>query len=114
MEIGLEPAMPTYAGGLGVLAGDALRAAADLGIPMVGITLLHRQGYFRQRLGIWGDQSEYPALWSPEEFLEPQPHLVPLTIEGRRVWVRAWRSIVRGVAGHIVPVYFLDTALPEN
>jgi starch phosphorylase len=46
MEIGLVAGMPTYAGGLGVLAGDTLRSAADLGVPMVGVTLLHRKGYF--------------------------------------------------------------------
>ena len=50
MEIGIEDAMPTYSGGLGVLAGDTIRAAADLKVPMVGMTLLHRKGYFYQRL----------------------------------------------------------------
>lgn len=48
MEVGLDSAMPTYSGGLGILAGDTLRAAADLGLPMIGVTLLHRKGYFRQ------------------------------------------------------------------
>jgi starch phosphorylase len=56
MEVGLDSAIPTYSGGLGVLAGDTLRAAADLGLPMVGITLLHRRGYFRQRLDAAGNQ----------------------------------------------------------
>ena len=50
MEIALEVGMPTYSGGLGVLAGDTMRSAADLNIPMVAVTLLHRQGYFSQRL----------------------------------------------------------------
>src|SRR5581483_6288261 len=50
MEIGIDPDVPTYAGGLGVLAGDFIRAAADLGLPLVAVTLLHRKGYFRQRL----------------------------------------------------------------
>jgi starch phosphorylase len=114
MEVGLEPAIPTYAGGLGVLAGDTLRSAADLGVPMVGMTLVHRKGYFHQRLDPWGNQSESPAVWAPEEVLEPVPARVAVAIEGRQVQVRAWRYVVRGVSGHTVPVYFLDTALTEN
>lgn len=114
MEIALDPAMPTYSGGLGVLAGDILRSAADLGLPMVGVTLLYRKGYFHQHLDPWGSQSETPASWSPEEILEPLPPRVSLEIEGRQVQVRAWRYVVRGLAGHSLPVYFLDTALAEN
>jgi len=114
MEVGLDPAMPTYSGGLGVLAGDTLRAAADLAIPMVGVTLLHRKGYFRQYLDDRGNQSESPSDWNPEGFLEPlKPH-VSVTVEGRTVRVRAWRRLVVGVSGHAVSVYFLDTNLPEN
>ncbi|HXG09797.1 MAG TPA: alpha-glucan family phosphorylase [Gemmataceae bacterium] len=114
MEIALEPAMPTYAGGLGVLAGDTLRAAADLGVPLVGVSLLHRKGYFRQHLDAQGNQTESPAAWSPEKLLEPLPPRVSVNIEGRRVQLRAWRYLIRGVSGHTVPVYFLDTALEEN
>jgi starch phosphorylase len=114
MEVGLEPAMPTYSGGLGVLAGDTLRAAADLAIPMVGVTLLHRKGYFLQHLDAGGNQSESPSDWNPEEFLEPLEPRVAVTIEGREVDIRAWRYLVVGVTGHTVPVYFLDSALPEN
>ena len=114
MEVGLDSAMPTYSGGLGMLAGDTLRAAADLAIPMVGVTLLHRKGYFRQHLDAWGNQTESPAVWSPEKFLEPMQPRVSVTIEGRKVQIRAWRYIVHGVAGHDVPVFLLDTAVPEN
>jgi starch phosphorylase len=114
MEVGLDPAMPTYSGGLGMLAGDSLRSAADLAIPMVGVTLLHRKGYSRQHLDALGNQSESPAVWSPEEFLEPLPARASVTIEGRTVQIRAWRYILHGVSGHTVPVYLLDTALPEN
>jgi len=114
MEVGLDPAMPTYAGGLGMLAGDTLSAAADLGVPMVGLTLLHRKGYFRQHLDNEGQQTEIPASWSPEELLEPMPERVSVTIEGRPVCIRAWLYSVTGISGHTVPVYFLDTALPEN
>ena len=114
MEIGLDPAMPTYAGGLGVLAGDTLRAAADLGVPMVAVTLLHRKGYFRQRLDRSGNQRESPADWSPEELLEPLAPQVSLTLEGRSVQVQAWRYLLQGISGHTVPVLFLDTSPPEN
>ena len=71
MEIGLEPHIPTYSGGLGVLAGDTLRSAADLRLPMVGLTLVYRKGYFRQHLDAQGNQTESPASWTPEEILEP-------------------------------------------
>ena len=70
MEIGLDPAMPTYSGGLGVLAGDTLRAAADLGIPLVGVTLLHRKGYFLQKLDPQGGQHEAPTIWQVEQYLK--------------------------------------------
>src|SRR5438093_12825738 len=73
MELALDPAIPTYSGGLGVLAGDILRAAADLDLPMLGVSLLHRHGYFRQRLDVAGNQSEVPAMWEPEECAELLP-----------------------------------------
>jgi len=114
MEVGLGPAMPTYSGGLGVLAGDTLRAAADLGVPMACVTLLHHKGYFDQHLDAEGNQTESASVWSPEAFLEPLPHRVSVTVEGRQVQVRAWRYLVQGLSGHSVPVYFLDTALVEN
>jgi starch phosphorylase len=114
MEVGLDPDLPTYSGGLGVLAGDCLRAAADLGVPLVGVTLLHRKGYFRQHLDDHGNQTESPAAWSPEQLLEPLPARVAVAIEGRPVQVRAWRYMIQGVSGQTVPVYFLDTALEQN
>jgi len=114
MEVGLDSSMPTYSGGLGILAGDTLRAAADLGLPMIGVTLLHRKGYFRQRLDPAGNQTESPAPWDFEEALEPMVPRVFVPMSGRAVMIRAWRYVVRGVFGHSVPVYFLDTALSEN
>ncbi|MDP2729357.1 MAG: alpha-glucan family phosphorylase [Dehalococcoidales bacterium] len=114
MEVGIDPSLPTYSGGLGVLAGDTLRAAADLGVPMVGMTLLYRKGYFRQHLDSYGNQSESPTEWSPEKILEPMEPRAIVTIEGRNIKVRAWRYTVQGINGHVVPVYFLDTSLPDN
>lgn len=114
MEIALEPHIPTYSGGLGVLAGDTLRAAADLGLPMVGVTLVHRKGYFRQRLDREGHQIEEPDPWRPEEKAELLDRMTSVNIEGRRVLVRAWRYSIRGAGGHEVPVYLLDTCASDN
>ncbi len=114
MEVALDSSMPTYAGGLGVLAGDTLRAAADLEVPLVGVSLLHRKGYFRQHLDGWGNQTESPAVWTPEQHLTLVPAQAKITVEGRTVHVRAWQMLVEGVSGHVVPVYFLDTALESN
>jgi len=114
MEIGLEAGMPTYSGGLGVLAGDTIRSAADLNVPLVAVTLLHRKGYFYQRLDSNGWQSEEPVEWIVEQFLEEMPQRARVRIEGRTVQIRAWRYQVKGVGGFTVPVYFLDAQLPEN
>ena len=114
MEIALDPAIPTYSGGLGVLAGDTLRSAADLGVSMAGVSLVYRRGYFKQKLDIAGNQSEAPLEWRPEEKLELMKPVVTVTIEGRPVHVRAWRWVIEGIDGDVVPVYLLDTDLPEN
>ena len=114
MEICLEQAIPTYSGGLGVLAGDTLRSAADLEIPMAGVTLLHRKGYFQQQIDADGNQIERPVEWRPDEILEPLDVNVSVKLEGRDVRVRPWKYVVKGVGGHEVPVLLLDTALPEN
>ena len=106
--------MPTYSGGLGVLAGDTLRSAADLGVRMVAVSLLYRKGYFAQHLDEHGNQTESPATWKPEEKLELMKPVISVTIEGRKVNVCAWRYLVEGISGDVVPVYLLDTALPEN
>src|SRR5687768_7529455 len=114
MEICLEQSIPTYSGGLGVLAGDTLRSAADLGVAMVAVTLVHRKGYFVQHLDGAGAQTETEATWRPEDRLERVDPTVTVEIEGREVRVRAWRYLVQGFTGHEVPVFLLDTDLPEN
>jgi glycogen phosphorylase len=113
MEVALEPSIPTYSGGLGILAGDFLRSAADLGLPLVGITLVHRKGYLHQHLDGSGNQTESPADWSPEERVELMKPVVVLSIEGRRVKIRAWRYLIEGTNGS-VPVYLLDADHPDN
>ena len=114
MEIALDNAIPTYSGGLGVLAGDTLRSAADLAVPAVAVSLLHRKGYFQQHIDKDGNQTETPAVWQPEAVLELVDARASVQIEGRTVHIRAWKYPVRGVTGHEVPVYLLDTQLPEN
>ena len=114
MEIGLESGMPTYSGGLGVLAGDTIRAAADLGVPMVAVTLLHRKGYFFQSFDASGWQQDAPVDWSVASYLVAGPARVQINIEGRPVSICAWRYDTVGCGDFIVPVYFLDTDLPEN
>jgi starch phosphorylase len=114
MEIGLEPTMPTYAGGLGILAGDTIRGAADVGLPLVGVTLIHRRGYFFQRLDASGQQYEEPSEWVVDDFLTELPERVAVTIEGRAVELRCWVREVVGATGFKVPVYFLDANVPSN
>src|SRR6266545_3005099 len=114
MEIALEPAMPTYSGGLGMLAGDTIRSAADLKLPMVAVTLLHRKGYFNQKLDASGWQTESPVEWDVAKFCRELSPRVQVSIEGRTVHLRAWQYTVIGVGSHAVPVILLDADLPEN
>jgi len=114
MEIALDPRIPTYSGGLGVLAGDTLRSMADLSLPVVAVTLAHRRGYFRQHLDAAGSQTESDVPWSPENMLPAAEQQAIIHIQGRDVMIRAWRYDVIGVTGHIVPVYLLDTDIEEN
>ena len=114
MEIALENHMPTYSGGLGVLAGDTIRAAADLRLPMVAVCLLYRRGYFSQHLAEDGSQSEEPVQWRVEDFLKEETARITVPLENRRVELRAWRYDVKGVHGFEVPVFFLDADLPSN
>jgi starch phosphorylase len=114
MEIALDEAVPTYSGGLGILAGDTLRSGADLKVPVVGVTLLHRKAYFYQRLDSSGWQTEEPVEWVVEDYLQQQTARITVALEGREVHVRAWRFDVAGAGDFVVPVYLLDTNLPEN
>ena len=114
MDVAVDSNIPTYSGGLGVLAGDVLRSAADLSLPMVALSLLHRKGYFHQRLDSHGNQVESPVTWSPERHLKRLAERVTLSIEGRPVQIGAWQYLFAGVTGHTVPLIFLDADLPEN
>jgi starch phosphorylase len=114
MEIAITNAIPTYAGGLGVLAGDTLRTAADLEVPLVAVTLVSRMGYFRQALDAQGRQQELPDPWDPSGTATPLDAKVVVNIEGRRVWVSAWLYIITGERAGRQPVILLDTDINEN
>jgi starch phosphorylase len=114
MEIGIDAKIPTYSGGLGILAGDMIRSSADLKVPLVAITLLYKKGYFDQKLDEQGNQQELPSQWKPEDFLELLPQKVSVIIEHRTVTIQAWEYRVMGISGYCVPVLFLDTDLQEN
>ena len=114
MEIAINPVMPTYSGGLGILAGDTMRSAADLGVPLVAFTLVHRKGYFQQHLDGNGVQSESVQPWDPSDFCTEVPARVTVSVEDRIVTVRAWRYDLVGRYGHVVPIYLLDTDVDGN
>ena len=114
MEIGVHNDIPTYSGGLGVLAGDTIRSAADLKLPMVAVTILTKKGYFTQDMDDTGWQTEYPAVWDPAAYMQALPYRVVVQVEGRDVVVQAWIYNVQSLTGGSVPVFFLDTDLPAN
>lgn len=114
MEIGVRSDMPTYSGGLGILAGDTIKSAADLSLPIVAVTLLTKKGYFRQDIDLFGRQHEHPESWNPSDFMQMMPQRAVVKIEGRSVQVAPWLYVVQSAAGGKVPMLFLDTDLPEN
>ncbi|NYT02204.1 MAG: alpha-glucan family phosphorylase [Methanosarcinales archaeon] len=114
MEIALENQMPTYAGGLGTLAGDTVRSSADLNLPVVAVSLACKKGYFRQELDRDGRQTELPVDWNPATIMEMLPQEAAVKIQDREVRIRAWLYEQKSLTGGMVPVLFLDTDLPEN
>lgn len=114
MEIGLLNEIPTYAGGLGILAGDTIRSSADLRIPLVAVTLVSKKGFFRQELTLKGEQVEHPQDWDPSKYMRLLPSEVSVHIQGREVKVKAWLYKLKSVTGGVVPVIFLDTDVEAN
>jgi starch phosphorylase len=114
MEIGIAPHIPTYSGGLGVLAADTIKSFADLNVPLVAVSLLYKKGYFCQKLDAQGMQHESPCEWNIKESLRLLSKKTTVTIEGRSVVIQAWEYRVQGVSGYCVPVVFLDTDVEEN
>ena len=113
-EIGLWSELHTYSGGLGVLAGDHVKSAADAEIPLVGVTLLYRKGYGRQHLDKDGIQTETYRDLDPAQHLQDAGMDISLPLDGGELWAKVWRADITGVSGHVVPVYFLDTFHPKN
>ena len=114
MEIALSTALPTYSGGLGMLAGDTLRSAADTAAPMVAVSLVHRRGYFRQHLDAVGQQTESDVPWSPETTLPSAGRWSPSPCRAAKSRSAHGASMYVGVAGHVIPVFLLDTDLEGN
>ncbi|MCX6353445.1 MAG: alpha-glucan family phosphorylase [Candidatus Aureabacteria bacterium] len=114
MEIGIEPKMPTYSGGLGVLAADMIRSCADLKVPLVAVSLLYKKGYFCQKLDANGNQSELACPWDPADYLRLLPQKVSVTIENRNVVIQSWEYRAKGVSGYKIPILFLDADIEGN
>ena len=114
MEIAVRSDIPTYSGGLGVLAGDTLRSSADLKIPMVAVTLVSRKGYLKQKITAEGQQMEYSEDWDPSAFMSPLPNSINIEIAGKEVKVKAWIYHQESATGGVVPIIFLDTDAEEN
>jgi starch phosphorylase len=114
MEIGLIDDIPTYSGGLGILAGDTIRSSADLKIPLVAVSLISRKGYLKQEITGEGKQIEHPAEWIPSEFMNELPTQVRVQIQGREVRVKAWLYDHQSLTGGLVSVLFLDTDVGGN
>lgn len=114
MEIAIRPEIHTYAGGLGVLAGDTARSCADLELPVVFVTLVSRAGYFQQEIDNDGQQVERPDRWEPAKWCTPLHAMVAIYIEGRPVWVRPWLYVHACPHGGAVPIILLDTDLDQN
>ena len=114
MEIGVKNDIPTYSGGLGILAGDTIKSAADLELPVVAVTLISRKGYFTQEIDQQGWQQEKPVIWDPARYMKLLPVKVKVQIEGRDVAIQAWVYLVVSPTGGKIPIFFLDTDVPEN
>ena len=114
MEIGINEHIPTYSGGLGILAGDTIKSCADLGVPLVAVTLLYKKGYFYQKINEQGEQQELPHEWNPKKHLRLFPKKVSLTLDSRTINIQAWRYYVSGINGYLIPVIFLDADIEGN
>ena len=114
MEIGMNSVMPTYSGGLGVLAGDVIRSSADLRLPLVAVTLISKKGYLKQKLTLDGWQIEYPEEWDPSNFMKLLPETATIKISGRDVKVGVWVYEQESLTGGTIPVLFLTTDVEGN
>ena len=114
MEIGINSNMPTYSGGLGVLAGDVIRSSADLRIPLIAVTLVSKKGYLKQKMTPDGWQLEFPEVWEPAQFMKLLPQTITVKIHGKDVKVGAWVYEQNSLTGGTIPVLFLTTDIEGN
>ena len=114
MEIAINSDMPTYSGGLGVLAGDVIRSSADLRIPLVGVTLISKKGYLKQKITPDGWQIDYPEEWDPSKFMKLLPETATVKIDGRDVRIGVWVYEQESLTGGTIPVLFLTTDVEGN
>jgi len=113
-EIGISPSIHTYSGGLGILAGDHIKSAADLGVNMVAVTLMYKEGYFKQHMDEDGNQTEVYPRFEPDPMLEKLDGTISLPLRGREVKVQVWKYVFEGIKGHPIDVLLLDTDIPQN
>jgi len=113
-EIGISAGLPTYSGGLGVLAGDHIKAAADAEIPLCAVTLLYKEGYFKQRIDEDGNQSEIYPRFDPDPAMKKMPVEFILPLQGHNVRIQAWQYTYTGLTGHTIPIFLLDTDVEGN
>ncbi len=114
MEIAINHLIPSYHGGLGILAGDILKSATDLGLNMVGMGLFCQYGNFKQSLDELGNQKDELSDWKPEDFYELLPETFEVEISGNKILGRIWKYQLKGVNGNQNPIYFIDAGSPEN
>lgn len=114
MEFMLESDIPTYAGGLGVLAGDLMRSCADMKEPVVGVSLVYSDTTYKQIITTEGEQDYESLVWHKNDQLTKLPNRVEVTIQGEKVIVGVWRYDIVGIDGFVVPIYLLDTDFLDN
>lgn len=112
-EIGIRSDIKTYSGGLGILAGDTLKAAADLEMPICGITLLYKHGFLKQKI-VEDTQQEEDDDWDFMNILEYTGKESTVNISGEDVFIKIWKLEIEGISGHKIPIFFLDTDIDKN
>ena len=113
-EIGISSSIPTYSGGLGVLAGDHIKAAGDAGISMCAITLLYKEGYFQQRLDEEGVQTETYPRFDPDPLIKQMDLNFSIQLRNRKVFIQVFKFEYVADSGDRVPIFFLDTDTDKN
>ncbi len=114
MEIGIDDSIKSYAGGLGILAGDTLKTATDMEVSMTGITILYKNGYFKQELTETGEQIESADKWDFEKLLTNTGVKFEIPLRSDKIIVEIWKYNISGVTGFTNSILFLNTDITEN